>query len=157
MIKRILIGVEDSKYAEAATEYGFSLAESLGAHVGVVNIIEPVPVSINSNAGGEILGTPLQGIDSINELELLNVQSVVSGHITEHATKQFGGKVEVTQFNEYGATGEGIIACSVEFKADLIVVGTHHRSGLDRLFSSNVAEYVVRHSEVPVLVVPTKK
>jgi len=156
MINRILIGIEDSKYAEAATKYGFELAESLGAHVGLVNVIEPIAVPMNGNGATEILGTPLQGVDSMNEMELLNVQDMVSENITQQATKQFGGKVEVTQFNEYGATGEGIVACSVEFKADIIVVGTHHRSGLDRLFSSNVAEYVIRHSKIPVLVVPGK-
>ena len=157
MISKILIGVDDSKYAEAAAKYGFDLARSLGAKVGVVNIIEPMAVPATNYGATEILGAPLQGLDSVNETELLNVQDQVSENIVQRIAKEFGGRLEVTHFSEYGATGEGIIACSAEFKADLIVVGSHHRSGLDRIFSSNVAEYVVRHSKIPVLVVPGKE
>jgi nucleotide-binding universal stress UspA family protein len=65
--------------------------------------------------------------------------------------------MEVTHFNEFGSTGDGILNCSKEFKADLIVIGTHSRKGLDRLLSGSVSEHVVRHSEVPVLVVPMKE
>jgi nucleotide-binding universal stress UspA family protein len=64
--------------------------------------------------------------------------------------------MQVTHFTEYGSTASGIIECSKEFGADLIVIGTHSRSGLDRLLMGSVAEHVVRHSEVPVLVVPFK-
>jgi len=71
--------------------------------------------------------------------------------------KKYAGKTQITQFNEYGSTGEGIISCSKEFKADLVIIGTHHRSGLDRLLMGSIAEYVVRHSEIPVLVVPSKE
>jgi nucleotide-binding universal stress UspA family protein len=36
----------------------------------------------------------------------------------------------------------------------MIVIGTHSRTGIDRLLMGSVAEHVIRHSEVPVLVVP---
>ena len=50
---------------------------------------------------------------------------------------------------------DGIIQCSKDFGADLIIViGTHSRTGFDRLLMGSVAEDVVRHSEIPVLVVP---
>jgi len=39
----------------------------------------------------------------------------------------------------------------------MIVVGTHSRKGIDRLFMGSIAENVVRHSKVPVLVVPLKE
>ncbi|WP_461450808.1 universal stress protein [Mucilaginibacter sp.] len=157
MITKILIGVDDSKYAEAAAKYGFDLARSLGAHVGLVNIIEPMAIPVTNYGANEILGTPLQGLDSVNEIELLRVQDQVSVNIVQRIAGEFAGRLEVTHFSEYGSTGEGIISCSNEFKADLIVVGTHHHSGLGRLFSGSVAEYVVKHSEIPVLVVPVKK
>ena len=44
-----------------------------------------------------------------------------------------------------------------QFSADLIVVGTHNRTGLDRLIMGSVAENVVRHAQVPVLVIPFKE
>jgi nucleotide-binding universal stress UspA family protein len=157
MIKKILIGVDDSKYAEHAAEYGFKLAESLNAHVGLVNIVEPMAIPMTGNGADEILGTPMQGMGLNNNTAILDAQSEISAMLLERTAKKFGGKLQVTHFNEYGTSGDGIVNCSIEFKADLIVIGTHSRSGFDRLFSSHVAEYVVRHSLIPVLVVPTKE
>ena len=68
--------------------------------------------------------------------------------------KKYARGTEDNHFTEYGSTADGIIKCSTEFGADLIVVGTHSRTGLDRLLMGSVAEHVVRHSNVPVLVVP---
>ncbi|WP_179414393.1 universal stress protein [Mucilaginibacter sp. E4BP6] len=157
MIKKILIGVDDSKYAEAAAKYGFNLAESLNAHVGLVNIIEPVAISTPIGDANGILGTPLYGLNAAEDENIINAQTQVSESIIENIIKKYSGKMQVSHYTEYGSRGEGILNCSREFKADIIVIGTHNRSGLDRLFSSNVAEYVVKHSVIPVLVVPTKE
>ena len=40
--------------------------------------------------------------------------------------------------------------------ADLIILGTHSRSGLENLFMGNVAVEVVKHAKIPVLIIPTK-
>jgi len=156
MIKKILIGIDDSKYAENAAKYGFKLAETLDAHVGLVNILEPMAIPMAGGGADEILGTSIQGIGT-PDIDIIEAQTEISKNIIESTIKKYAGKTQVTQFNEYGTTGEGIISCSLEFKADIIVIGTHERTGLDRLFSGSVAEYVVRHSTIPVLVVPSKE
>lgn len=157
MIKKILIGIDDSIYAEAAAKYGFKLAETLDAHVGLVHMTEPVPLAVTNNGADEILGSPVQSFDNTGNIDLLKVQDELAENLITSTAKKYGGKLQVTQFNEYGSTGEGIIDCSHEFKADLIVIGTHRRTGLDRLLMGSIAEYVVRHSEIPVLVVPSKE
>lgn len=156
MIKKILIGVDDSKYAQNAAKYGFKLAEALGAHVGLVNMLEPMAIPMAGSGADEILGTSIQGIGA-PDVDIIKAQTEISRNIVENTIKKYAGKTQVTHFSEYGSTGEGILSCSMEFKADLIIVGTHERSGLDRLFSGSVAEYVVRHSTIPVLVVPMKE
>jgi nucleotide-binding universal stress UspA family protein len=156
MIKKILIGVDDSKYADAAAKYGFDLAETLNAHVGLVHIIEPMAATTTAGTTDTILGTPLQGLSAVDDIEILNAQNDASENIIENVSKKYGSSLEVTHFNEYGSTAEGIISCSQEFQADLIVLGTHSRSGFERFFTGSIAEHVVRHSEVPVLVVPSK-
>jgi nucleotide-binding universal stress UspA family protein len=156
MINRILIGVDDSTYAEHAAKYGFNLAETLNAHVGLVHIIEPMAIPTAATGTDEVLGTPIQLADS-SDTELLHVQQEIAENILERIAKKYGGKTDVSHFNEYGSTGEGIISCSQSFKADLIVLGTHQRTGLDRFLSGSIAEFVVRHSQIPVLVVPVKE
>lgn len=50
-----------------------------------------------------------------------------------------------------------IIQAAMEIGADLIVIGTNGRTGLDHAMMGSNAEYTVRHSTIPVLVVPLKK
>ena len=153
-ITKILIGIDDSKYAENAAEYGFEIAHKFNASVGIVNIVEPM---IMPETGGidPLMGSAFNNA-TLQDMELLDIQKNQSESIVERTIKQFAGDMQVSHFTEYGSTADGIIDCSKEFGADLIVIGTHSRSGLDRLLMGSVAEHVVRHSEVPVLVVPFK-
>lgn len=157
MIKKILIGIDDSTYADHAAKYGFNLAEKLDARIGLVHITEPLAIPLNMTTGAnEILGTPMQSI-SMADTDLLTTQQQMGENILENIIKKYAGKQEVTQFNEYGSTGQGIIDCSKEFHADMIILGTHNRTGFDRLLNGSIAEFVVRHSHIPVLVVPSKE
>jgi nucleotide-binding universal stress UspA family protein len=150
-ISRILIGIDDSKFAEYAASYGFDIARTFNAHVGLVHIVEPaVTPEVSSDS---ILGMSISTPD-YNELNLLNIQKENAENIIDRTINKYGNDLQVTHFNEYGSTADGILNCSKEFKADLIVIGTHSRSGIDRLLMGSVAETVVRNSHVPVLVVP---
>jgi nucleotide-binding universal stress UspA family protein len=153
IIGKILIAIDDSAYAEHAAEYGFDIARKFNAAVGLVNIVEPAMMPQMGTSTDPILGTPSMGV-GIEEMEMLDIQKNQSENIIDRTIKKFAGDMPVTHFTEYGQTADGIITCSKEFKADLIVIGTHSRTGIDRLLMGSVAEHVVRHSEVPVLVVP---
>jgi nucleotide-binding universal stress UspA family protein len=155
MIKKILIAIDDSKQAQHAAEYGFDIARTFDAEVGLVNIVEPALMAPVTSAD-PIMGMSDQVV-GFDEMELLDIQKNQSENIVESTIKKFAGDIPVTHFNEYGSTTDGIIKCSKEFKADLIVIGTHSRTGIDRLLMGSVAEHVVRHSTIPVLVVPLSR
>ncbi len=155
-INKILIGIDDSKYAEHAAEYAFDLAHKFNAEVGVVNIIEPILIPQTSAGIDPLMGAGIASTMA-EDMEIMDIQKSHAGTIVENIIKKFGGDIQVTHFTEYGSTADGIISCSKEFGADLVVIGTHSRSGLDRLLMGSVAEHVVRHSEVPVLVVPFRE
>jgi nucleotide-binding universal stress UspA family protein len=154
-IKKVLIGIDDSKFAEHAAEYGFDIAHSFKAHVGLVHIVEPIAIPTTTNNSDVILGSAPQSL-GLNDMEILNIQTDAAESLIDRTIKKFGNDLEVTHFNEYGDTADGIIECANKFNADLIVIGTHNRTGLDRFFMGSIAEHVVRHSEIPVLVVPLK-
>jgi nucleotide-binding universal stress UspA family protein len=88
------------------------------------------------------------------DVELIDIQNQASESLIKGTIEKYAGNLQVTYFNEYGDTADVIVTCSKEFKADMIIIGTHSRTGIDRLLMGSVAEHVVRHSEVPVLVVP---
>ncbi|MES2064054.1 MAG: universal stress protein [Bacteroidota bacterium] len=150
-ISKILIGIDDSKFSEYAASYGFDIARTFNAHVGLVHIVEPAITPETSSDG--LLGMPIS-IPDFNEINLLDIQKDNAENIIDRTISKYGNGLQVTHFNEYGSTADGILSCSKEFKADLIVIGTHGRSGIDRLLMGSVAESVVRNSHVPVLVVP---
>jgi hypothetical protein len=56
-------------------------------------------------------------------------------------------------FTPIGLPKEEILNTAKEWQADLIVMGTHGRTGLLHLVMGSVAEHIVRHATVPVLVV----
>lgn len=153
IITKILIAIDGSPYAEHAARYGFDIARKFNAQVGLANIVGPAILPQISTSTDPIMGLPT-GVSGIEEVELMDIQKEQSEHILDDAIHKLAGGLEVTHFNEFGSTADGIIQCSKEFNADLIIVGTHNRSGLDRLLMGSVAEHVVRHSAVPVLVVP---
>ncbi len=150
-IQKILIAVDDNKYAEHAAEWGFDIAQAYKAEVGLVNIIDPIVVP---NVGPDSLtGLPMAG-SSIDEMEMIRIQTEASENMMKQILARFAGDLKVTHFTEYGTTADGILKCGKEFGAELIVTGTHSRTGLDRLLMGSVAAHLIRHSSVPVLVVP---
>jgi len=151
-IKKILIGIDDSKFAEHAAAYGFDIAHAFKAEVGLVHIVEPMVLPNSTNA--DFLSGPPIMETGINDVELIKIQNDAAETLIERTIKKFAGDLAVTHFNEYGDTADGIINCSKQFGADLIVVGTHTRSGFDRLLMGSIAEHVVRHAQIPVLVIP---
>lgn len=153
IFKKILIGIDESKFAEHAAKYGFDIAREYGAQVGLVHIVEPAIMPQMTAGNDMISGLPAEGT-GVQELELMDIQKNSAEHVIKSITDKFAGDLQVSHFNEFGSTADGIIDCSKEFNADLIVIGTHNRTGFDRLIMGSVAEHVVRHSHVPVLVVP---
>ncbi|MDB5136789.1 MAG: putative universal stress protein [Mucilaginibacter sp.] len=153
IIKKILIAVDNSKFSEHAAEFGFDIARSYNAAVGLVNIVEPM--ILPATGTDVIAGIPFEGT-TVNDPEITRIQTESAENIIDRTEKKFGGNLQVTHFTQYGTTAEGILDCSKEFEADLVVLGTHSRTGLDRLLMGSVAEHVVRHSDVPVLVVPLR-
>ncbi len=151
-VKKIIIGIDNSTIAEHAAKYGFELAAVFKAEVGLVHVIEPAAMPITGNVD-PMLGTSMQDMGAV-DVELMEIQSNASKKLVDRVAEEFGASISVKHFTEFGDTADGIIQACTEFNADLIVVGTHSRTGLDRLLMGSVAEHVVRHATVPVFVVP---
>ena len=154
-IQKILIAVDDSKYAEHAAEFGFDMARFYNSEVGLVSIVEPIILPTSGN--DSITGLAATEINVGDEAEMLRIQTDAAQNMMNRIIEKYALELKISHFTEYGLTADGIIKCATEFGADMIVVGTHNRTGLDRLFMGSVAEHVVRHSKVPVLVVPLRE
>jgi universal stress protein A len=138
--RKILIAVDPSAFAARAADVGFDLARSLGAEVALIHVVDP---SLDAYA-------PEGGIP-VNELVALAQQD--SKRLLAAFSQRAALQPAPLEFTHIGKTATEIVKAASEWPADLIVVGSHGRGGVERLLLGSVAESVTRHATCPVLVV----
>jgi len=140
---KILIAVDSSSFAMNAAKKGFELAHQTNAQVAAVYVIDSAKAIANLDAGILPMDTELiyqkEGEQTMKQL-----------------AEMFDGPGDLVHFLPEGNPQEEIVNTSEQWGADLIVIGTHGRTGLAHFLVGSIAESVVRHSKVPVMVVPTK-
>jgi len=138
-IEQILFATDFSDASAPAAEYALSLAEMAGAHLHVLHVIneldEPQRVMIPAEAF-QTLQRELE-TQAIRELETFCQQAPQGVQTTRHAA--------------IGNPFQKILEISKKISADLIVMGTHGRTGIEQVIVGSTAERVVRHSAIPVL------
>ncbi len=75
---------------------------------------------------------------------------------TARGAVEKSGLVTAETVGEIGDPADVITSAADERSADVIVLGTHDRSWFDRLLHGSVGKYVIAHSQVPVLVIPSR-
>ncbi|MFY9269234.1 MAG: universal stress protein [Candidatus Manganitrophaceae bacterium] len=141
--RRILLGTDFSDYSKEALDYALFLAKSFEAELYLFHAFEqPVFMpGVNGRVGPEII-TWIQGFkeEGWKKLEAL-------------AEKMKKEGVKAHPLLKEGVPYREMLNAAKEVKADLIVLGTHGRSGLDRFMMGSVAERVVRQAPCPVFLV----
>lgn len=141
-IKRILVPTDFSPGAESALQWASSLGEAYHAEVVILHILDL------SLAG--VAGLPTEFAAMPAAAELIDRLRAETKTEMARVTAQFPRAKTVVRETIPRA---GILDVAREVGADLIVMGTHGRTGLAKIFFGSVAEYVVRHSRIPVLTV----
>jgi nucleotide-binding universal stress UspA family protein len=143
--KKILIAVDNSTCSEIAAKTGYEMAAKFNAEVALVNIIEPAPASVNP----DFTLAPVF-------LEIYDNSKENSQTLLEEIANKHGKGIVTTYLSIIDTATHGIIQQAEEWKAELIVIGTHGRGGLYHFLMGSVAEHVARKSACPVLIVPNK-
>ena len=139
--QRFLVPIDFSEYANQALEYAIHLAGKLDAHLTLLHVIQPVPL------GGADMGVTLP-YTYLQDLEAEIMQSM--GACLERVTAAgLEGNIVVV----HGVPFHEILETAKTHKVDLIIMGTHGRTGLQHILLGSVAEKVVRLTPCPVLVV----
>jgi len=140
-IKRILVPVDFSSPSEHATEYALGLAETLGADIALMHTYS-LPVYALPD-GGVMVGPEYAA----------RVSSAAQTSLDDCVARYSGRGVEVTGHLAEGVPHEEVARLAAELNAQMVVMGTHGRSGMRHLLLGSVTERVVRTSKVPVLTV----
>lgn len=75
----------------------------------------------------------------------------------EHYTKEIGDGIKFEVVTRSGRESEEILKFARQNQVDIIVIGTHGRTGIEHVFFGSVAEKVLRRSPIPVFTIPSKK
>ena len=140
-IKRILVAVDFGEISDRALEWALDLASALGAEVTVLHAYE-LPV----------YGFP-EGALVVTADVATRLASGAQAALTALVQARGRKGVALRGVLKQGIPWEEINATAHEVEADLVVVGTHGRKGLARVFLGSVAERVIRTSTRPVVVV----
>jgi nucleotide-binding universal stress UspA family protein len=148
MYTHILIATDGSELAQKGLDHGLSLAKKLGGAVTIVNVSEPIPAYA---MGGEF-GMPTPAIDYEAWMQGgREAAARILGQAREAAERV--GVAAETVHVEGRRPAEAIVETARERDCNLIVMASHGRRGLGRLFLGSQTIETLTHSPVPVLVV----
>lgn len=144
MFKHILLATDGSAASEHAAALAVDLARTHGAKLTALYVADPYPYI----GVGEINPMGYQAYSAAAQ------QLAAQAHATVDALCKKGGSPVSLQARlvEDVAAASGIVQSAKDQEADLIVLGSHGRSGIARLMLGSVATKVVAESPVPVLV-----
>jgi nucleotide-binding universal stress UspA family protein len=136
MYERVLVPTDGSEGSANAAMRAIDLAQQYGAAIHVLHVVD--------SSGSSLVGDIRSGPDPAErgERAIEKIETMAEAH-----------GIEVTVGLREGDPADEILTYAEEIEADIIVAGTHGRSGIERRLIGSVAERLVRHANCPVLTV----
>lgn len=143
-IRRILHATDYSKASERALQEAVDFAKQNNAEMLVVHVIQPVvPYVAGEDIGAAELYVKLE--------ESTKQEAQRSMNKLMQRLERLGVKAKSLLLR--GSPADQIVKAAKNRKADMVVIGTHGRTGLSRLFMGSVASRVISTAPSPVLTV----
>ena len=144
MYKRILVPFDASDTATAGLRLALQFAKEQGAQVRIVHVIDdllmisPAVYGASYDRFAEQMREAAAGVLSLAQEVAREADVAVETRLVEAAGKM---------------VGERVMQAAKQWPADVIVCGTHGRRGLRRIVLGSDAEFMVRHTTVPILLI----
>ena len=143
MFKHILVPIDGSATSQFAIDKTISLAKAFDSKVSAIFVIDPYPFTG--------VGTDF----AYGQAEYLSAATAEANAAVKAAKVMFeaAGVTVDASVIEAHAAWRGVVQAADSLGADLIVMGSHGRSGLEKLVLGSVTQAVLSHTKLPVLVV----
>ncbi len=146
--KKVLFCTDFSVNSNCAFDYAFGIAKR---DEGVLYILHVIPANPNQyNLERHLTKTELDRIKA-------TLQADRDKMFADQYLNHIKDKSHVTVVTTSGREDEKIIEFAKEEHIDIIVIGTHGRTGIEHALIGSVAEKIIRRSPIPVFVIPCKK
>lgn len=137
----IMIAVDLSSFSETLIRTGLELANRMNASVTLFSVVE-IGIGLGLPEGGPVFVDDLPA-------RIREVEEILEGYKQNYPNNN-NINIVVTTGNPKNET----LVQAHDGHTSILVVGTHGRTGLDHMLLGSNAEYIIRHSRIPVLVVP---
>ena len=139
-VKKVLVPIDFSESSLKALKYAVAFASHFGASICLVHVVEPASFL------NDVRNMPLAVSDG-------EVANKLHHKLVMLARKQIAPETPVHPLVCIGKPFDEIVKTAKTFKADLIIVATHGRTGFKRAILGSTAERVVQHATCPVMTV----
>jgi nucleotide-binding universal stress UspA family protein len=144
--RRILLPTDLSEEGERAFPALAELARRYGTSILLLHVVEDIAVAPAGEAAAAVPPVVIPGVPQ----EMKRVRAVL-----EERKKKLGSNIDVAvDVIAAASVPRAIAQHALEKGCDLIALSTHGRSGFRRMIMGSVAEAVLRHAKVPVLIFP---
>ncbi len=152
-MKKVLVAIDYNPVSEKVAKAALDLVDSIDAEICLLHVL--AEVSYYGTDYPTFLG--YDGYTGMGpDINMVLEMRKVAEEFLEKAADHLNHPAVTTHLTE-GDTASAILDYAEEWKADLIVMGTHSHSALEKLLMGTVAEKVLEKTKVPVYMVPVKK
>jgi nucleotide-binding universal stress UspA family protein len=144
MYKRILVPIDGSETAMSGLREAMKFAKEQNAQIRLIHVVDEL-VLTPYPYGPAVIDDIITQLRGVGKAVLAKARAMVQEagiNVDTQLIEAFGGRA-----------GEDIVKAAQDWPADIVVCGTHGRRGLRRIVMGSDAEYIVRRSPVPVLLV----
>jgi nucleotide-binding universal stress UspA family protein len=153
-LNRVLIALDYNPSAQKVAEVGYSIAKTLGAECMLLHILSTPIIYTSVNYD------PIMGFSGFEALENYQLNS----ELLSKSAKKYLDKVKkhledskIETIVKEGEFDQQIMETTKNYKADMIVMGTHSHQWLEKILVGSTTESIIQISQIPILVVPTNK
>jgi nucleotide-binding universal stress UspA family protein len=154
-MKKILIALDYGPTAQKVAEEGYKLAKTSGAEVTLLHVVSDATY-YSSTDYSPIMG--FTGYVNTNPLDLNTIEVLKKASLKFlDKTRTHLGDTTIRTMVAEGDFANTILRSAKSVNANIIVLGSHSRKWLENIVMGSVAEEVLRHTAIPLFIIPTKK
>ena len=146
--KKVLFCTDFSENADYAFNFAYGVAKR---DEGLLYILHVIPDNPHKGYADNVMTA--EDSEKIQQA----IEKYLDDNYRERYTNKIKDSVKYKTVTKSGRENEEIVAFARDEKVDMIVMGTHGKTGIGHVFFGSVAERVIRHSPYPVFIIPCKK
>ena len=151
-MKQVLIALDYDPTAQKIAETGLALAKAMNAHVTLLHVIA------NPAYYSSLDYSPIMGFSGFGIVDLQDTYNNLKKYSQDFLdkSKEHLGDDTIKTITKEGDSSDAILETAKEIHADIIVMGSHSRHGLDKVIMGSVTEKVLHETSIPLFIIPTK-